>query len=136
MDTISTTLGSLVVAEPALQLLAKLELPERTAYHVAKLLRLVSPELKHFHEKREAYIKEYGEERETTAEEKAAGMGERVTSVTDEKREAFIAKVEELALVPVELAWRPIKISALTGSKLKAEDILPLLDTFLIDDTE
>ena len=135
MDTIVTTLGDLLNAEPVLKKLSLEPLPIKAAYHVAKIIRLVVPELKHFHDTRDAYIREFGAERDATEQEIAQGVPTRIFTVTDENREAYIEKVQALADVPVEIPWKPLKSSELLNTTLSAQDLMPLLDVFVVDDT-
>jgi len=58
--TITTTLGALVQAEPALAPICQLRVSAKSAYHLKKLAQLVAQETKHFHEERDALIKALG----------------------------------------------------------------------------
>jgi hypothetical protein len=65
-------------------------------YHIAKLIRLVSAETKHFHEERNALIEKYG-----------SGEPKTISAATPEFK-IFIAAVKELTAVPITIAWGPL----------------------------
>lgn len=121
---ITTTLAQLMEAQPALERLAAERLPVKTAYRVAKLLRVARPEIQQFTAQRDAMIREMGFERQLVT-------GEMVTEVTPANREAFFAKVTELAALEVRLEIDPLEIGALDGASLSATDLLAL-DRFLV----
>ena len=113
---ITTTLAELLDAETALAALEQLQLPVKTAYHVAKLTRLVTVETKLFKERRDALIKDLGAERETTDAERAGGAGPTTTQVTPKNWDTYIARVNELGAIAVEIAWRPLTLTELEGA--------------------
>ncbi len=133
---IQTTLGALAEAEPALKRLASIPLSAKTGYHLAKLIRLVDQETKHFWEKRNALITELGEARDATPAEKAAGERGRPLEIrmSSKNYPDFEKRMKELAAVEVSLDWSPLGLSALEGKELSAADVLALTG-LLVDDT-
>lgn len=123
---ITTTLGALVQAEPALGRLLDVRVSMKTAYTLSKLAKLVREETSVYHQQRDALIKELGASREPTAAETALGMQGPVTEVTPENRTAFFARVAELAAIPVTLAWTPVELAALDGIPMSGADLLAL----------
>jgi hypothetical protein len=117
------TIAHLMDAQPALERLASTPLPVKTAFQVAKLLRLARPEIQQFTEHRDALIRELGAERRHGAET--------LIEVTPANREAFIAKVQELAALEVTLPIDPVEIAALDGTSVSATDLLAL-DRFIV----
>ena len=125
--SIETTLGALVEAEPALGRLLALKLPTKTAYHLAKLAKLVREETQHFHTQREALIRELGTERDPTEAEKVQnGNGTKVISVTPEHWPECQTRLAELAAVQVTIALTPIAIDELGAIDVAGEDLLAL----------
>ncbi len=124
---IHVTLGQLTQLAPALGRLTAIHRPSQLVYHIVKLVKLIQPELKHYEEKRNELLKKYGVEREPTPEE-ATQLGlTPILEVTDpEKIKQFYAEHTELIAVRVELAWSPIKLSALADASISAGDILAL----------
>lgn len=123
MSEIRTTLGALLEAEPILKRLADVRLSAKTAYHLAKLCRLVGAEVQHFQEARDRVVKELGEERPPTPAEAAQNGGQPVTEVTVANRLAFFARVQELAAVGVVIPWAPIALSTLDGVDVSAGEL-------------
>ena len=120
---ITMTVAQLMEAEAALNRLAVERLPVRTAHHVAVILRAVKPEIDQFVEVRSALIRELGAAR--------PGGDAPVIEVKPEHREAFFARVQELALVELQLPIDPLEIAALDGAELTAADLIAL-DRFLV----
>lgn len=120
---ITTTLGALLEAEPALEELEQLRLPAKPAYHVAKLARLVLAETQIFKQQRDALIRELGTERPAAAAEQAAGAGPTTIQVTPENLAVYVERVNALAAVPVEIAWRPLALVDLDGVTLRPADL-------------
>jgi hypothetical protein len=116
---ITTTLGTLAAAAPALGRLAAQPLPVKSAYTVAKLLKLAGAEIDLFTERRNALIKELGEETDTP-------QG-RVLQVTPDNMATFTTRLTELAAIDVTLAWTPIDLAALPDTiTLSPADLLAL----------
>ncbi len=122
---IETTLGALVTAEAALARLAGRQLPIKTAYHVAKLVRLVRAETEHYHAQRTAFIKELGASRDPTPAEKAAGSTE-VFEVKSENVQDFQKRMTELDALAVTIAWGPIDLATLGAIEIVAFDLVQL----------
>ncbi|HEV8211051.1 MAG TPA: hypothetical protein VGP77_13045 [Vicinamibacterales bacterium] len=114
MTPISTTLGALVQAEPALQGICTLKLSAKSAYHLTKLARLVAAETAHYHEARTGYIKELG----TTLEN-----GSMTIAPDSPNLPEFVKRHEELVAVPVELPWGPITLAMLGDAHVSAADL-------------
>ena len=124
---ITVTLGQLVQLTPALGRLTAIQKPPQLVYHIVKLVKFIQPELKHYEEKRSELIKKFGIEREPTAEEVTRLGSGLISEVTDpEKIPQFHAEHTELFAVQVELAWSPIKMSALANADVSVGDILML----------
>jgi len=111
-QTITMTLGALVEAEPALDRLLEQKLPAQTAYHLAKLAKLVKAETAHFHAQRDVLIRELG-----------APAGD-VVEVMLEHRAAFFQRVQELLAVEATIAWRPLSLAQV--SEISGGDVLRL----------
>jgi hypothetical protein len=124
---ITTTLGTLVqAAEPALTNLAKIRLPAKTAYHIAKLLRAVREETAHFHAERNALVERWGDERDATPIEQKDLGAARLRAVRPEHIAEFVAAVEELSALTVEIAVAPLTLEALGAIDVPAADLLAL----------
>lgn len=116
---ITTTLGTLAAAAPALGRLAAQALPITAAYRVAKLTRLAGVEIDHFTDLRNAMIKELGEEKPSDAGP--------VVQVKPEHVETFQARLTELAALDVTLAVDPLDLAALPDTiTLSPADLLLL----------
>jgi hypothetical protein len=114
---IQTTLGALVQAEPAIATIAAMLLSAKSAYHVAKLARLVATETRHFHTSRDAIIQELGTARD--------GGGAELKPDA-EAWPAFVARVTELAAVEVTLPWGPITLAMLGDAPVSAQVLVAL----------
>jgi hypothetical protein len=117
---ITTTLAVLVDAQPALERLAAQPLPVKVAYAVAKLARLVRPEVEHFIQQRNELVRAHGAPANGTIE------------VRPEERDVYVAKVVELASVEVTIDAAPIPLAALDGVRVMAHDLMAL-QAFVID---
>jgi len=127
MPTITATLGALVQAEPALGPLCQLRLSAKSAYHLKKLAQLVAIETKHFHEERDALIKDLGNPRE--------GGGFEIAPDTDAFK-AFVVQLNELAAIDVTLPWSPITLAMLGDATVSAADLQALGPLFEEPDGE
>lgn len=112
---ISVTLGDLVQAEEALKRLIEVKLPAKTAYHVAKLMRLVLAETQHFHSQREEAIRELGKPNPENPSEIRVGP----ECMTD-----FAGRINELYAVETRIDWTPISVDDLP--EMTASDLLRL----------
>ena len=115
---IDTTLGTLAGAESALTRLSEDKLPYQTAYSVAKVLRAVSEELRHFHEERNKLVREYGEPGEPPEEVKILP--------TSPNWAAFRNEFEELAAVKVTLPVDPLDLTTISNLTIAPLDLLQL----------
>jgi hypothetical protein len=114
---IATTLGALVQAETAIATICALKVSARSAYHLKKLAQLVAIETRHFHTERDALIKELGTKREDGGFELKPDA---------EAWPTFVAKVNEMAAVEVEVPWGPITLALLGDEKVSAQDLQAL----------
>lgn len=112
---VSATLGELVQAEEALQRLIDVKLPARTAYQVAKLMRLVLAETQHFHKQREESIRELGVPNPDNPNE---------IRVQPDHMADFAARMNELYAVETRIDWTPLSIGELP--EITASDLLRL----------
>jgi hypothetical protein len=126
-SSITTTLGVLVQAEPALAALAALKLPAKSAYHVKKLATLVAQETQHFQDARNGYIKELG----------VAQPDGSVSIAPDSPAlPTFVEKVTELIAVEVVIPWGPLTLAMLGDEKVSAADLQALGPLFAEPDGE
>lgn len=109
------TLGELVQAEEALQRLVEVKLPAKTAYQVAKLMRLVLAETQHFHKQREEAIRELGAVNPENSNE---------VRVTPANVAEFGRRITELYEVQTRIDWTPLKIDDLPD--ITAGDLIRL----------
>lgn len=121
---ITTTLGQLVNAEPALTRVSAERLPAKTAYQVAKLLRLCGVEIAHFNTQRQALFAELGVERPATDDEQKANSGATVREIPPASIPAFHQRLQAVADVAVEIGATPVPIDTL--GTISAADILAL----------
>lgn len=129
---VNITLGSLVAAVPALQRLAELRLPVKTAYHLAKLLRAVQQEAAEFETQRIALLKQYGEERDATLSEQAQFGAARVTVVPAVQSEAFSTALKALTALEVDVPLQPLTLAELGDATVAGNDLC-LLGALLAD---
>jgi len=116
---IKTTLGALGMAEPALERLAAEKLSFKTAYRISKLKKAVAEETKHFYEERNKLVKEYGSTN-------GKGPDDITVSPSSEHWPTFVAKVTELAEVPVTIPLWPIDLTTIDNLSITAADLLLL----------
>ena len=123
---VKITLDQLLNAELALQRLAALPVPVRTAYHIARLLKTVKVETDQFRVQRNALIKELGAERAVTRAEKLQGLVGTVTVVKPKNEAMFKEKIASLTSMTITMDKWLIDIELLEGIKLSASDIASL----------
>ena len=121
----TTTMGQMADAEPALSRLLSEKLPLKTSYALTRLSRLAGEELKQWHEKRTALITEHGTE--------GAEAGTYVVTPGMAGFEAFVAAMTELAAVEVELAWSPVSMDAMGDVTITPADLSMLVGVFIVD---
>jgi len=112
---ISLTLGDCLIADPALDTLLQIRLPVKTAYHVAKLARLVKVETAQANQQRETWIKELGDEVEP-----------QTFRVRPDQVPEFNRRMTELASIAVVIDWGPLPLSALASVDVCGGDLLKL----------
>lgn len=112
---ISLTLGECLIAESALDTLLAIRLPVKTAYHLAKLARLVKVETSHANQQRETWVKELGDEIEP-----------QVYRVKPDNVQEFNRRMTDLAAVAVVIDWGPLPLSALASVEVACGDLLKL----------
>ena len=119
-----TTLGQLALVERALRNISALRFPVKIAYSIHKLTSLVETEMRFFHQREEAWIRELGE-----ADDKGN------ITVLPEHRMEYFRRMAEMSTLPVALGWRPLTLAELeTGedpetkqpAKLTPADLLGL----------
>ncbi len=127
--SIRVTLRELLEAQPALQRLSNEKLPVKVAYNVARMMRVVQPEVEDFYKQRNALVKEYGVTRAATEAERSM-HGDEVTEVPKDKLDTFREEIDGLAQEVVVLEREPLKITdsfpAITAADLLA--LGPLVD--------
>lgn len=124
---ITMTLGACDHAYDALVRLSGIPAPPKTAYRIAKLCRPLAAEAKHFREQRDALIRELGEEREATPDERQQGLQGPVTAVKAEHAATFSARLAELAGVVADLDVQPLTVADIeTLPQVRGEDLLAL----------
>lgn len=124
---ITTTLGQLVTAEPALERLAGQLLAPRAGYALAKLLAAVAAETAVFTARRQKLGEQYGDVRDATPDEaKTVGAGARLLTVRPECLDVFAAGCAELAAIAVSIPLDPFDLEALGTTPIAARDLLLL----------
>ena len=116
---IKTTMGQLLVAEPALGRMLKKELPMQDSCDAIDLHKLVTAKLTTFNDKRNELVKEFGHE----------DLDGNFQVVLDEAKRAFFAKVQELLAVEVEIAGAPFtkaRLKAIDGLRVSGADLVEL----------
>lgn len=132
---ITTTLGQLVDAEPALHRLAAQKLPAVSAYRLAKICTAVAEDTKIFTERRLELIKEVGVSRQATAAEQARGETT-MLEVAPPHMRGFLAQLSEMASVSVTLPMEPLTITlkTLETIEISAADLLAMETLVVIDE--
>lgn len=126
MQTITTTLGALADAEPAIQKVLAVKFDQaggaKLRYHLVKLAKLVSAETKHFYEERNALIEQHGEGTPKQLQRTSPGWP------------AFSAAVKALADVPVTIAWGPLTDAMVEPyAEITAADLMGLGPCYALD---
>lgn len=134
--TMTTTIGALVDAQPALAKLAGLKLDAKARYHVVKLLALVAAETReHYYEPRQSAFKELGEERPPTDAERVQFGGDPVIEVKPEQQAELRARVKDLCEVPVTIPWGPVTSTMLEPyTEFTAADMLAMGPLFALEE--
>jgi len=126
-------LGQLVQAEEVLNTIGKQSVSIKTAYHLAKLMKLVKEETSIYHLKREEFIKELGEKREPTKEELAKGVNGEIFEVAKDKIPEFVKQINELSEISVTIdKWLLLTLELLENIDISAQDVL-FLDSLIIE---
>ena len=123
---IDSTLGRLVAAEEALRRLAEQRMPLKTAYHIAKLAKLLSAESEIFQQKKTEIFRAHGTERPPKTEEERAQFGETVLEVPPASRQVVFDAMKELFEVPVRIEWAPLTLAQLDGVSISPLDLIAL----------
>lgn len=109
---ITTTLGLLVNAVPALQRLSSLPLGMKAAYDLSKLTKLVDAETEIFQE-------------QLTARRAACGAAQG-QPVPANRMADFKRQLQDLMDVPVAIDWKPFDLAAIGDAKIAAADLVAL----------
>lgn len=131
--SVTMTVHECTVAELGLQRISEIRLPAKTAYHIAKLLRLVKAEVKTYQEERNKFIMEIGTKRPPNEEEASRGVREEVTEVLPERRKEFVERDEEMLKVEVTIEWKPLQMSQLPD-EMTGADLFSLGSLVVEDD--
>lgn len=103
-----------MLAQPALKKLAGLKLDAKLRYHVIKLLKLVTAELRdHFYEERDQLLQELGKERPATEAEMERMGSATIRVLPTELIPAFEARMKTVTEVPVTIPWGPVTLTQL-----------------------
>jgi len=130
---IETTLGACIDAEPCLSRLAAQAWPVKTAYHLAKLTRLVRVEVAAFEEQRSVLVQKFGAARPPTEAERARGAADEVFEVGADNLTAYLQQFRELRSASATIAWQPLTLTELddAGVSVMGTDLIglgPFLD--------
>jgi hypothetical protein len=110
------TLAQILDAEQALKRLSAERMPIKTSWLVARLAKAVGAEVAAFHEQRNALIMALGIEKD----------GQRLIEEHSPNLPAFVAQVNELVSVSVELPWTPLPQEQLGDIAISPADLLAL----------
>lgn len=121
---ITITLRQLLDAQPALQRLSSEKLPIKLAYNVARLIRVLQPELDDFFKQRNELVLRYGYTRPSTEEERAAGQGDEVTEVPKDKMVEFRETIDDVVNEKITIDREPLKLDGFPNTSVA--DILAL----------
>lgn len=119
--SITLTLGELADANTGLLGVLALELPSKTAYHVAKLARLANPDIREYFEQHKALVVKMGIEQKSSDEGDAATY-----KVAKDKLPEFNRQLNELRATPVTLAYGPITMTMLDGFNIAGAHLVSL----------
>jgi hypothetical protein len=107
------TFAQAIAAEQAFASLAKQPVAPKLAYRAAKWLRLLAPETKQFEEQRQALARQHG----ATDDQ----------PVPNDQIAAFVAELNELAVVEVTIDYAPLAMAELESfPSICADDIARL----------
>lgn len=129
----TTTLGALAHAEPALRRLCTQPVSFATARHLQKLATLVQAELTYFHAQHETLVRAHGEERPITPIEALQGLTGPIWEVPESAKAVFTPRFDELCAVPVEITEWLLTADLLEPLKISAADLAALGNLILPD---
>lgn len=133
---IETTLGSLERGLPALKSVATKiqdkDVPAKVKYHVGKLCRLVDVEIETFDKMRTDLVKELGDQRDPTPEERAAGKLDKVYQVKAENGDEFVRRYRDAESVRVTIQWGPIQVDWLEKTNVSSLEMGQLIAAGLL----
>lgn len=121
---IRLSLRALLDAQPALQRLAADRLPIKLAYNVARLLKLIQPDIDEFVQQRNALVRQYGLARAPLSEQERQTHGAEVIEVTPEHLDAYRRDIDALTSVEVTIARAPLVLDDV--DKISPADLLAL----------
>lgn len=116
------TLLELLNAKPMIESLSGRQLPARTSFRLARLIRTLNPELQAYTEARQKLLEKYGEPSEEDRNRYV---------IEEEQRPAFNGELDELLSTKVELAIEPMSIDALGDAQVTAFELLTVEWLFL-----
>jgi hypothetical protein len=86
-----------------------MRLPVKSCYAIAKLLKLVAEETKHYHAEREVAFAAWSDPRPP----KPGEVGDEMREIRPEHMAAFTARMTELFELEVTIPWRPLDLATL-----------------------
>lgn len=132
LTVIKTTLEHIISAQPALGRLASQTLPVKLAYNIARMIRIMQPELETFAKLRNEIVMKHGAARKARDGEMPLKDDE-VYDIPPEHKDEVLAKIRELLSAGVELDRQPL---ALNGSLTITPTDMLLLEDFVHVDGE
>jgi hypothetical protein len=121
---IKLKLAEVVAAAPALERLAAVRLPVKTAYNVSRMLAKAGSEIRAFNERRDALIKELGE-----PNPEKPGM---IEIAKHENLVKFGEAMRELGEVEVSIDRDPIPLDTFGNAEVASGDLM-LLEKFIVE---
>lgn len=113
---ITTTLGALVNAEPALIRLSEIRLPIKIAYQIGKLIRTIAGDIGDFHIQRDAFIRQYGGPAENNQ-----------ITVLPEHISTFLLDMNELSSTSVTIDMQPLDLNSFGTVDISPADLIALM---------
>lgn len=121
---IRLTLRELLDAQPALTRLAAERLPVKLAYHVARMLKAVQPDIDEFIAQRNKLVQQHGASRPALSAQERETHGAEVIEVTAENLEAYRQDIDALTRVEITIEREPLRLTDV--ERITAADLLAL----------